>query len=62
MIERLGEESSIKRKFGLTDKKEKDEQTELPHRGLQSTAKYLEAFTVPGQLEYPEHPDEPDDS
>lgn len=44
----------------LTDEEEKDEQAEFPHGGLEGPPKDLEAFTVPGQLKYPEHSDQSD--
>lgn len=45
----------------LTDKQEKNEQSQFSHGGFQSTPENLQPLGMSGQFEYPEDPHEPDD-
>lgn len=52
----------IRSSKNLTDKQEKNEQSQFSHGGLQGASEYLQPLGMSGQFEYPEHPHQPDDS
>lgn len=51
-----------RRSGSLTDKQEKNEQSQFSHGGFQSAPENLQPLGMSGQFEYPEDPHEPDDS